>query len=99
MKNSKGIWQNYVGGEWRNGKMTIVVDNPATGEPYAEIACAGASDVDDAVAAARSAFATRALYEMAPHARMMLLLRIANEIRAMADEIVPVMVGENGKSV
>jgi aldehyde dehydrogenase (NAD+) len=99
MKNSKGIWQNYVGGEWRNAKTTIVVDNPATGEPYAEIACAGASDVDDAVAAARSAFATRALYEMAPHARMMLLLRIANEIRAMADEIVPVMVGENGKSV
>ncbi|MGE4167150.1 MAG: aldehyde dehydrogenase family protein [Xanthobacteraceae bacterium] len=99
MKNLRGVWQNYINGEWRDSSKTIVINNPATGKPYAEIACATTADVDAAVAAARSAFKTRALYEMTPHNRMMLLLRIANEIRALASEIEPVMVGENGKSV
>ena len=99
MKNAKGVWQNSIGGTWRDAARVITVNNPATAEPYAQIACATPADVDAAVRAARAAVATRALYEMAPHARMSLLLRIANAIRALADEIVPVMVGENGKSV
>lgn len=99
MKNSIGIWQNYIGGAWVDGATTIVVDDPATGGSYAEIFAASSDDVNLAVTAAREAFATRALYDMAPHKRMMLLLRIANEIRAMQDEIVPIMVHENGKNI
>lgn len=94
-------FRNFIGGEWvasRDGRK-IAVYNPATGKPYAEIMAATANDVDNAVASARAAFKMRALYEMHPHARMLLLFRIANEIRALADDLIPVMVKENGKSV
>ena len=101
MANSNLKFQNYIGGEWIANKdgRKIVVQNPATGKPYAEITAATVSDVEVAVAAARAAFKTRALYEMHPHARMLLLFRIANELRALAGDIVPVMVQENGKSI
>lgn len=101
MASGKTKFQNYIGGEWvaSQGGRKIVVNDPATGKPYAEINSATAADVDAAVAAARAAFKTRALYDMHPHARMQLLLRIAAEVRALAGKIVPVMVGENGKSV
>ncbi len=101
MRNEDKVWQSYIGGRWCDGATgrTLTVMDPATGEPYADVAVATAADVDAAVRAARAAVASRALYDMHPHARMLLLFRIANAIRAMADEIVPVLVGENGKSV
>jgi aldehyde dehydrogenase (NAD+)/betaine-aldehyde dehydrogenase len=99
LKNLQGIYQNYIDGAWRDAPTTITIDNPATGKPYAAIANATIDDVNDAVAAAKRAFATREIFDMAPHARMMLLYRVAMEIRAMEDEIVPIMVAENGKSV
>lgn len=99
MKNKNGIWQNYINGAWVDGSTVITVDDPATGQAYGQIFAASKQDVDAAVKAARDAVATRALYDMAPHKRMQLLLRVANEIRAMEDEIVPVMVHENGKNV
>lgn len=101
MSKSGTRWENYIGGAWRKptGSKSIVINDPATGRPYQEIGGSSASDVEEAVQAARAAFKTRALYEMSPHARMLLLFRVAAELRAMADEIVPVLVHENGKSV
>ncbi len=102
MTKSDGTrWENYIGGSWQKptGSKDIVILNPATGKHYQTVGSSSAADVNAAVEAARAAFKTRALYEMAPHARMQLLFRIANEIRALADEIVPVLVSENGKSV
>ncbi len=94
-------WENYIGGAWRKptGTKDIVILDPGTGRPYKTVGSSSAADVDAAVDAARAAFKTRALYEMQPHARMLLLFRIANELRALVDEIVPVLVHENGKSV
>ncbi len=94
-------WQNYIAGTWKKptGSKEIVINDPATGQPYKTIPGTSKADVDDAVSAARAAYKTRALYEMHPHARMQLLFRIAAEIRKLSDEIVPVMVHENGKSV
>ena len=76
-----------------------MINDPATGRPYRVIGSASTDDVDAAVKAARAAFKTRALYEMQPHARMQLLFRIAGELRAMREAIVPVLIHENGKSV
>jgi aldehyde dehydrogenase (NAD+)/betaine-aldehyde dehydrogenase len=94
-------WQNYIDGAWCEGSTgdTIPIENPATGQVFATIARGTAEDIDRAVAAARRAVKSRALYEMAPHERMLLLLRIAAELRKLSDEIVPVIVAENGKSV
>ncbi|CAO1668765.1 Succinate-semialdehyde dehydrogenase/glutarate-semialdehyde dehydrogenase [Halomonas sp. NYA30] len=44
-----------VGSEWRTGKGTFAVDNPATGETIARVADLGADDTRDAVAAAYEA--------------------------------------------
>lgn len=100
MRDFPSTWANYIGGEWRQGTgRTIEVINPATGKVYAQMRAAGTTDVDAAVSAARAAFKTRALYDMQPHARMLLLLRIAAELRGLSEEIVPVLVDENGKNV
>ena len=94
-------WMNYIGGEWLSSQAgrSIEVLNPANGAFFARMQAASAADVDRAVSVARAAVKTRALYEMPPHARMSLLFRIATELRALSEEIVPVLVGENGKSV
>lgn len=100
MAVSNTPWKNYIAGEWVTGSgAMVVVNSPATGEPYAEIQSASVADVDAAVKAARAAFATRAIYEMRPHDRMMMLNRVGAEIRLLGDEIVQVLVKENGKSV
>ncbi len=45
------------------------VENPATEEGLAEVAAAGATDVDRAVAAARACFASDAWQKLEPRAR------------------------------
>lgn len=101
MTTLKSYWQNYIDGRWVDaaGSRRLTVENPATGKPLAEIAAAGAADVDAAVGAARRAFATRALYEMTPTERGQLLLRIANGLRKLAEEITPVSTLDNGKNL
>ena len=101
MSENEVLYENYIGASWRKatGTHEIVINDPATGRPYRVIGSASTDDVDAAVKAARAAFKTRALYEMQPHARMQLLFRIAGELRAMREAIVPVLIHENGKSV
>mgnify|MGYP001126271122 CR=1 FL=1 len=93
-------WKNYIGGEWcdAENRATIPVENPATGQVFATIAAAGASDVDRAVQAARNAVKSRALYEMKPYDRAALLFRIAAALREMVDEAAPVNIYESGKN-
>ena len=101
MDGSGGMSKSYINGAWRgasNGDQ-IAITNPATGREFASMACASADDVDAAVVAARAAVKSRVLYEMQPHARMLMLFRVAAEVRALAPKIVPLLVAENGKSV
>jgi aldehyde dehydrogenase (NAD+)/betaine-aldehyde dehydrogenase len=100
-KESGKSWKNYVGGEWtaaRSGAELPVID-PATAEVFAYAPKSSAADVDEAVAAARAAFRTRALYDMKPAARAKLLYDVAAELRKLGREIVPLMTEENGKSL
>ena len=47
----------WINGEWCDGTEGVLdVENPATGETIAQVAKAGAADVDKAVAAAKAAF-------------------------------------------
>ena len=46
----------FIGGEWRDAGDTFTTLNPATGRPLAELAAAGADDVDAVVDAAAAAF-------------------------------------------
>ncbi|WP_232830564.1 aldehyde dehydrogenase family protein [Oceanicella sp. SM1341] len=84
MPRQCGLW--YDGG-WhapRDGRHAPTL-NPATGEELAEVAEAGAADVDAAVAAARAGFAT--WRDVAPLERARILREIAARLRRHGDEL------------
>ncbi|HMM41540.1 MAG TPA: aldehyde dehydrogenase family protein, partial [Thermomicrobiales bacterium] len=73
--------------------------NPATNQPIAKVAKAGAEDVDRAVAAARKAFDEGPWARMAPSERGRVLQKIANRIRERADEIGEIESRNTGKPI
>ena len=97
----KRYWQNYIAGERIDGGDggCIAVENPATLEPLAEIAEATETDIDAAVAAARGCVETRVLIDMKPAKRLQMMLRVAAEIRAVAEEMVTTLCLDSGKRI
>jgi acyl-CoA reductase-like NAD-dependent aldehyde dehydrogenase len=67
-----------IGGRWvdANSGATRETINPATEEVLAQVAEAGAEDVDAAVVAAQQAMKARSWNGISPHARTHLLLKI-----------------------
>jgi aldehyde dehydrogenase (NAD+) len=92
-------WLNYIDGTWRDSEQRLTVRNPATGEPLATVAQAGIDDAELALAAARRCADGGELTRARPAQRVSLLLRIAAEIRAVADEGAWVLCQENGKTL
>ncbi|MFD9321860.1 aldehyde dehydrogenase family protein [Streptomyces sp. NPDC060053] len=79
----------FIGGQWReaaDGARTEVVD-PSRGAVVTTVAEAGAADVDAAVRAARAAFDAGTWSALSGRERGRVLLRVAELIRAEADEI------------
>jgi acyl-CoA reductase-like NAD-dependent aldehyde dehydrogenase len=79
----------FIGGQWReaaDGARTEVVD-PSRGAVVTTVAEAGAADVDAAVRAARAAFDAGTWSGLSGRERGRVLLRVAELIRAEADEI------------
>ncbi len=97
----KSYWQNYINGEWVDGDSgeRIVVSNPATNKPIAEVARAMPADVDKAVAAARRAFDSRVLWEMRPHFRGDLMIEVAHQLGKLVDRIAVLECHDNGKTL
>jgi phenylacetaldehyde dehydrogenase len=92
--------QLFIGGEWveaLSGK-TLAVYDPATGEQIAQVADAGAADVDRAVAAARKAFESGAWPNMLPNQREALMWKLSNLIEANAEELTELESIDNGKT-
>ena len=73
-----------------------VVD-PSSGKPIAQVAKATAADVDRAVRSARAAFESKTWGGLAPVERGRILLRIAHEIRAHAEELAALESSDTGK--
>ncbi|MEP6993522.1 MAG: aldehyde dehydrogenase family protein [Acidobacteriota bacterium] len=82
----------------QSGKRFATV-NPATGETIAEVAEAGAADLDAAVAAAREAFASGPWAAMKPRQRGRILTRAAELLLARAEEFGHVETLDNGKPI
>jgi len=91
--------QNFVGGELVDAATdeTFQVVNPATGEQLAEEPISSQQDVDRAVAAARTAFAT--FGETTPADRATMLLALADALDAHGDEIAQLEVANAGKPI
>ena len=91
----------WIDGEFvaaRSGR-TYTSENPATGQPIAEIAEGDATDVDAAVAAARRAFDAGVWSNLSPSDRKRILIRFADLIDANADELAVTETLDAGKPI
>ena len=89
----------FIGGDWRTPDADAIFEsfNPATARPLAEIAQAGASDVDDAVAAANTA--QPAWAKLSGHARARFLYALARLVQRHARLLAVVETLDNGKPI
>lgn len=99
IKAHKGKFQLFIGGKWRNpsSKEWFLTLNPANAQPLAEIAQANATDVDEAVKAARKAFAG---WSQTPgHVRARYLYAMARQIQKHARLFAVLETLDNGKPI
>ena len=91
--------QAVLGGEWRSasGGGTLAVEDPATGEPIAEVADATVDDAKAALGAAHEAF--RTWRDHPPRERGDILRRAYDMITERADELALLMTLEMGKPI
>jgi malonate-semialdehyde dehydrogenase (acetylating)/methylmalonate-semialdehyde dehydrogenase len=90
---------NYVGGQWKPSANPehVPVTNPATGEPLGSVPMGAASDVDDAVKAARAAFP--AWRELPAQTRARYLFDLRNLMEKHYDELLSICTQEHGKTL
>ncbi len=91
--------EHFIGGEFvaaASGRC-FPVENPATEEVLAEVAEAGAEDVDRAVAAARACFESDAWQKLEPRQRGRMLAKAADLLEERAHEFAEVETRQNGK--
>jgi len=89
----------WINGEWQDsrdgGRMTV--ENPATGQPLAEVVDAGRADVDAAVQAAKTAFYDGRWSKKTPAERSKAIWKLADLIEAHAAELAKVESENTGK--
>ncbi|WDG17982.1 aldehyde dehydrogenase family protein [Microbacterium sp. Clip185] len=88
-----------IGGRWVDASDTFASLDPATGETLAQIARAGAADVDAAVRAASAALESAAWARMRPADRSKLLWRIADVMEEHLDDLAELETLDQGKSL
>ena len=99
MQKQDNHYRNYINGEWRDNDKLIKIINPATEESMASIACADVNDVNLAVQAARACVNSGAMSDPRPVQRARMLMKISTELEKLTEEIVPLLVAENGKGL
>jgi acyl-CoA reductase-like NAD-dependent aldehyde dehydrogenase len=93
--------QAFIDGDWHpaaSGKV-FETGNPATGEILGLVAHCDTGDVDRAVAAARRAFDDGVWSRAAPEERKSVLLRLADLVRAHAEELAVLESLDSGKTI
>jgi 5-carboxymethyl-2-hydroxymuconic-semialdehyde dehydrogenase len=96
-----GLQGHFIAGKSRDSVDGATFDtfDPATNEPIASVASGAAADVDAAVAAARAAFDDGPWRHLAAPRRAAILRRIADLIRAHAQELIELEVLDVGMPV
>jgi phenylacetaldehyde dehydrogenase len=89
---------HYIGGAFQAsaGSETIAVIDPATGDQIGAVPAADASDVDAAVAAARTCFDTRTWMSVRPNARAEAMWKLSDLLIAHEAEFAEIEVRDNG---
>jgi aldehyde dehydrogenase (NAD+) len=81
-----------------DGKTSPTIE-PATEEPWAEVASASVDDVDRAVSAARKAHESGVWRNKSPEERGEVLAKMANAVLARTEEIAPISVRDGGATM
>lgn len=91
--------RNFIGGEWVESSATShhEVVNPATGEVLGQTPLSGAGEVDQAVAAARDAFAT--WRRVPPVVRVRYLFKLRALMEERFEDLAATVTRENGKTL
>ena len=93
--------RNYIGGTWvdASGGERILVSDPATTDPIAEVARSTPADVDRAIAAARACVRERALVGMRPIARGRMLVAMSRRLRERKEDLARQLTLDCGKRI
>ncbi|MFT5574369.1 MAG: aldehyde dehydrogenase (NAD+), partial [Cryomorphaceae bacterium] len=91
-------YKNYIDGEWVDSARHLDVLNPATEQVVGTIALASAEEVDAALRSARACVDSGVLTRPRPVERARIVHRIGQEILALAEQCVSLLVAENGKT-
>jgi gamma-glutamyl-gamma-aminobutyraldehyde dehydrogenase len=93
--------QAFIDGAFRDAASgrTFVTENPATGQPLAEVVEGGSADIDAAVSAARRAFDDGRWSRLAPADRKAVLLRYADLLETNLGELATLDALEAGKPI
>ena len=86
-----------VDNEWRDGRESLPVIDPFTGEEFGCVALGDAALLREAIGAAAKAFQT--VRHIAPHQRSAFLTKIAAALERRRDEFCEVIVREAGKPI
>ncbi|WP_263366063.1 aldehyde dehydrogenase family protein [Edaphobacter bradus] len=95
----KRTFDLYIGGKWRkpvSGEY-FATSNPATGDKIADVAQAGAADVDAAVKAARKALPT--WQALSGHQRARYLYALARQVQKHSRRLAVLETIDNGKTI
>ncbi|MDO3409252.1 CoA-acylating methylmalonate-semialdehyde dehydrogenase [Saccharibacillus sp. CPCC 101409] len=96
-KRKTGVLDNYIGGVWTpSDAVTETVFNPATGEALAEVPLSAREELDQAVTAAKKAFADWSKTPVPKRARI--LFKYQQLLVENQDELARLITLENGKS-
>ncbi|THD64474.1 aldehyde dehydrogenase family protein [Phenylobacterium sp.] len=101
MSDARDRGGHYIAGDWRDSASgaCIAVEDPATGEVIAEVAEAGAAEIDAAVSAAHGVFRARTLIDMPPFERGLMLHRVADDLESRREAIARTVCLDTGKAI
>lgn len=96
---SRGSYKLFIAGEWTDARSgeTLKTSDPATGKVIGKIGRGGKEDVDEAVAAARSAFEKGPWHSATPIERAAILNKAADLMEAHIDELAELETLDQGK--
>lgn len=93
------VLKNYIDGYWVESQSTRLLDvhNPATGEVIAKVPMSTKIEVNEAVAAAKSAF--EEWRETPPYTRARYMFRLRNLMEERFEDLAQILVKEHGKII
>jgi aldehyde dehydrogenase (NAD+) len=86
----------YINGAWRSGAAQQEIINPATEQPIGVSAIGSGQDVEDAIAAARTAFDEGPWGKMDRFQRSAMIAQLRDALRARRDDVIEAAVQEAG---